>query len=306
MTNINYQNIDFSYGKYPILKAVNFSVAAGQCCALIGHNGAGKTTLIKLLLGMIKPDAGTVTLCQFNPIGKNEKLIKSQIGFVPESIHFHPHYTGLELMQYVAKLKKATAEDIQAKLKLTNIQFAQHKTIGEYSKGMKQRLGLAQAMLGDPKVLILDEPASGLDPDSRQILYRSLQAHAKAGNTVMFSSHALNDIESYIDHIILLNEGGVLMDCSIQEYRQSLKLPVTIEIQTTESDSGFRQKLQQFGKVEYKDNITYAEVEYSHKLAALAFISAADCVTDLRLLDASLETIYHELLKKEHNNEVKV
>ena len=204
-------------------------------------------------------------------------------------------------MQYVAKLKKTTADDIQEKLKLTNIQFAQNKKIGNYSKGMKQRLGLAQAMLGNPSVLVLDEPASGLDPDSRQILYRNLQAHAKAGNTVMFSSHALNDIESYIDHIILLNEGDVLMDCGIQEYRQSLKLPVTIEIQTNNANFDLYQSLKQYGEVDYKDNVTHIKVSQRQKMAALAFISASNCVTDLRLIDASLETIYHELLKNTLN-----
>ncbi len=270
---------------------------------MIGHNGAGKTTLIKLLLGMMRPSSGTVELCQFNPIGKHEKHIKKQIGFVPESINFQPNHTGLELMQYVAKLKSVSAEDIQIKMELTNIAFAQDKKIGTYSKGMKQRLGLAQAMLGDPRVLILDEPASGLDPDSRQILYQSLQEHARAGNTVLFSSHALNDIESYIDHIILLNKGSVLMDCSIAKYRQSLKLPVVIEIETSDAEASakreFFDQLKQFGELNYKESIAHLTVEYSHKLAALAFISGTQCVRDLRLLDASLEDIYHELLKKE-------
>jgi Cu-processing system ATP-binding protein len=303
MNDIVYQNIKFNYGKVPILNDISFAVGKGHCCALIGHNGAGKTTLIKLLLGTMKPNDGSVSLCQFNPMGKHEKQVKSQIGFVPESIHFQPNLTGLALMKYVAKLKKASNEDIQQKLKLTNIDFAQHKKIREYSKGMKQRLGLAQAMLGDPKVLILDEPASGLDPDSRQILYRSLQAHAKAGNTVMFSSHALNDIEAYIDHIVLLNKGDVLMDCSIQEYRQSLKLPVTIEIQTKEGDSLFLEELSRFGLVEQKEGLCFVEVNHNQKLEALAFISAADCVTDLRLLDASLEKIYHELLRQSDQEE---
>ena len=297
MSNIRYQNVKYSYGKTAILHDVSFTVEPGMCCALIGHNGAGKTTLIKLLLGMIKPAAGAIELCQLNPIGKHEKRIKQQIGFVPETINFQPNYTGLELMQYVAKLKSATAQDIQNKLELTNIAFAQNKKIGAYSKGMKQRLGLAQAMLGDPKVLILDEPASGLDPDSRQILYRSLQAHAKAGNSVMFSSHALNDIEAYIDHVVLLNEGRVLMDCSITEYRQSLKLPISIEIETSQADDRFYETLKQFGELHYKDNIAQLKVENSNKLPALAYISAKACVRDIRLLDANLEIIYHELLK---------
>lgn len=298
MNNINYQDIKFSYKKTQILNGISFSVKPGHCCALIGHNGAGKTTLIKLLLGTMSPDSGTVSLCQFNPVGKYEKQAKSQIGFVPESIHFQPNYTGLDLMKYVAKLKRASTDDIQEKLKITNIHFAQNKKISEYSKGMKQRLGLAQAMLGDPKVLILDEPASGLDPDSRQILYRSLQAHAKAGNTVMFSSHALNDIESYIDQIVLLNKGEVLVDCSIQEYRQSLKLPVTMEIQTHYHDQNFNHQLNQFGPIEEKNDVIYLTVKYSEKMQALAYISAAKNVTDIRLMDASLEQIYHELLRQ--------
>lgn len=153
--------------------------------------------------------------------------------------------------------------------------------------------------------MILDEPASGLDPDSRQILYRSLQAHAKAGNTVMFSSHALNDIESYIDHIILLNEGGVLMDCSIAEYRDSLKLPVMIEIQTTDASVAFYKGLEKLGKLDYDKHVAHITVDYSNKLSALAYISSNQAVTDLRLLDASLETIYHELLKNEQKDEGK-
>ncbi len=299
MSNIVYQNVKCKYGSVPVLKDVSFKVEQGICCALIGHNGAGKTTLIKLLLGMIETSSGSVKLCQHNPIGSHEKEIKKQIGFVPESINFLPNDTGLELMQYVAKLKSATAQDIQEKMELTNIAFAQNKKIGAYSKGMKQRLGLAQAMLGDPEVLILDEPASGLDPDSRQILYRSLQAHAKAGNTVMFSSHALNDIESYIDQVVLLNEGKVLMDCSIAEYRHSLKLPVTIEIELDNVDDAFLSELQKFGELSHKDHIAHIKVEYSNKLAALGFISHAPNVRDLRLIDASLETIYHELLNNE-------
>lgn len=151
MTNIRYKNINFSYGKSPILHDVSFSIEPGMCCALIGHNGAGKTTLIKLLLGMMKPNAGSVELCQFSPIGKHEKKIKKQIGFVPESINFQPNNTGLQLMQYVAKLKGASAKNIQDKMELTNIAFAQNKKIGAYSKGMKQRLGLAQAMLATRK-----------------------------------------------------------------------------------------------------------------------------------------------------------
>ncbi len=299
MSPIEYQNVQCHYGTVPVLKDVSFSVEIGVCCALIGHNGAGKTTLIKLLLGMIEHSAGSVKLCQHNPMGAHEKEIKKRIGFVPESINFLPNETGLAFMQYVAKLKSASAQDIQQKMQLTNIAFAQHKKIGAYSKGMKQRLGLAQAMLGDPDVLILDEPASGLDPDSRQILYRSLQAHAKAGHTVMFSSHALNDIESYIDQVVLLNEGKVLMDCSIAEYRQSLKLPVMIEIDCDHPSDAFLNELKQFGELSYTENIIHIKVDYSKKLAAIGFISHAPYVRDLRLLDASLETIYHELLNNE-------
>lgn len=299
MSNIVYKNVQCHYGATPVLNDISFAVETGTCCALIGHNGAGKTTLIKLLLGMIETTAGSVKLCQHNPIGAHEKQIKKQIGFVPESINFLLNETGLEFMQYVAQLKSASAEDIQQKMELTNIAFAQHKKIGTYSKGMKQRLGLAQAMLGDPSVLILDEPASGLDPDSRQILYRSLQTHAKAGNTVMFSSHALNDIEPYIDQVVLLNKGKVLLDCSILEYRQSLKLPVMIEIELENPNDTFFDELKKFGELSYKGNIAHIKVDYSNKLAALGFISHAPYVRDLRLLDASLETIYHELLNNE-------
>ncbi len=305
LININYKNVFYNYGKTKVLKDISFNVKQGECCALIGHNGTGKTTLIKLLLGLIKTNKGEIRLCQQNPVGKLGKQAKSHVGFVPEIINFQSNYTGLELMQYVAKLKSVNLNTIEEKMQQTNIEFAKNKKIAEYSKGMKQRLGLAQAMLGNPNVLILDEPASGLDPDSRMILYENLKKHTQRGNTVMFSSHALNDIEPYIDKVVLLNQGKVLIDSDIAEYKkQALEYPVTINIEVLEQASELIAKLSLLGKLEYKANIISLIVDSSKKLEAIAIISQDSSVVDMEILNVSLEKIYHKLLEKETKKEI--
>lgn len=294
---IQFNNIHYAIHNRPILEGVSFSVEKGSCCALIGHNGAGKTTLIRLLLGMIAPQQGSATLLADNISLRHNHGYKRHIGFVPESIQFLSNQTGWQLMEFVANIKSVPKQQIEETLAKVNILHAKDNKIGEYSKGMRQRLGLAQAMLGEPQVLLLDEPASGLDPDSRLILYENLQNHAQQGNTVLFSSHALNDIEPYIDKVVLLNKGKLVIDAGMAEFLEKSQLPEILTITTKKNHDTLPSLFTDFNTQQVGKNRFQVSVAYADKLLALSRFSNEAEVADINLEKASLEKIYYEFLK---------
>lgn len=296
---IDFKNITFSIKKAQILNEVSFAVPKGSCCALIGHNGAGKTTLIKLLLGVLTPQVGSCTLLE-PPIALRQNYrAKKHIGFVPENVQFLPNQTGREFMEFVANIKSVPKSRIEETLASVNILHAQDKKISAYSKGMRQRLGLAQAILGEPQVLLLDEPASGLDPDSRLILYDNLKKHAEKGNTVLFSSHALNDIEPYIDQIVLLNKGEVVINADIHAFLEKSQLPTVLTITTKEAYTEVPTLFGGYQAKQVASNRFQISVGYVDKLAALAKFSTNQAVADIHLEKVSLEQVYYEFLNKD-------
>lgn len=296
---IDFTNISFAIKQAQILKEVSFSVPKGNCCALIGHNGAGKTTLIKLLLGMLSPQVGSCTILEQSVSLKKNYQAKKHIGFVPENVQFLPNQTGREFMEFVANIKSVPKSVIEETLASVNILHAQDKKISAYSKGMRQRLGLAQAILGEPQVLLLDEPASGLDPDSRLILYDNLKKHAEKGNTVLFSSHALNDIEPYIDQIVLLNKGEVVINSEINAFLEKSQLPTILTITTKQAHATPPAVFANFAAKQVASNRFQISVAYHDKLKALAHFSGSEEVADINLEKVSLEQVYYEFLNKE-------
>src|SRR5690606_30910216 len=181
------------YGTITAVRDVSLALELGEVIALVGHNGAGKTTLIKLLLGLIRPTAGTVRLLGADPASRGGADARLGIGFLPESIAFHGSMTGLELMDFYSRLKgqpRRANRDLLARVGLTE---AANRRVGTYSKGMRQRLGIAQALIGDPKLLIFDEPTSGLDPASRSAVYAMIGELRAAGTTVLICTHALSE-----------------------------------------------------------------------------------------------------------------
>lgn len=168
------QSVSKRYGAHCAVDDVSLSLPEGVCLALLGHNGAGKTTLMKLMLGLTRPSAGTVGIFGLDPL-RAPLAFRRSIGFLPENVAFHDEMTGLEMLRFYARLKGEATRACDALMERVGLTHAGNRRIKTYSKGMRQRLGLAQAVLGNPRLLLLDEPTTGLDPVLRQEFFEIIQ-----------------------------------------------------------------------------------------------------------------------------------
>lgn len=197
------------YGKTTALSEVNLDVGRGEIFGFLGPNGAGKTTFVKALLDFIHPDAGGLTILGSSP----DRLDRSSVGYLPELFSIHPFLTAREFLVFQARLagieKRTIADSVERSLERVKMKEAAGKRVGGFSKGMRQRIGLAQALLGEPTLLILDEPNSGLDPlgvlDMRQIILEEKER----GATVFLNSHQLLEVEKTCDRVAILDRGRV-------------------------------------------------------------------------------------------------
>ncbi len=227
---ISLDRISKRFGENIAVNDVTFTMVQGECLALVGHNGAGKSTLIKMLLGLVKPSEGDIELMGADSQSSNFVEIRKQIGFLPEQILFQNNMTGFETLSFYSKLKNARQSDILALFERVDLLAAAHQRIATYSKGMRQRLGLAQALIGQPKFLILDEPTTGLDPLSRQRVYAIINEVKNAGATVLISSHALTELDERIDRVAIMNKGALAAIGDVDQLRSSIGLTSMIKL----------------------------------------------------------------------------
>jgi ABC-2 type transport system ATP-binding protein len=201
----------FSRKRITALNEVSLSVEPGVIFGLLGPNGAGKTTLIKILLGILYPSAGKATVLG-RPI--NDVSVKEKIGYLPENHNYPDFLTGGQILDFYAKLagveKKRREENKTALLKLVEMEEWRHTKIRKYSKGMRQRLGLAQAMINDPEILFLDEPTDGVDPIGRKHIRDILMHLKEKGKTIFLNSHLLSEVEMICDKVAILDKGRLI------------------------------------------------------------------------------------------------
>jgi ABC-2 type transport system ATP-binding protein len=192
----------------PALRELNLSVHAGEVFGFLGPNGAGKTTTINVLLGFIPPTSGTAYLFG---IDVRQPIARQRIGYLPEMTYYYKFLTAEELLRFYARIfgipHSEADRRIDALLKLVELEPARKRLIKTYSKGMQQRVGIAQALINNPDLLILDEPTSGLDPLGRMKVREIIQRLRNDGKTVFFSSHELGEVETVCDRVAIINEG---------------------------------------------------------------------------------------------------
>ena len=198
----------------------NLSMSIPKSCVygFLGPNGAGKTTTLKMILGLIKKDAGEIKMFGEDVSDKNLLSLLHKTGSLIENPGGYPHLSGLENMQIIAKLKGVNESEIEKALKIVRLYEQKDKKLGAYSLGMKQRLGIAMALLGDPKFLILDEPSNGLDPAGIMEIRNLITSLPKERDiTVLISSHLLNEIEQMADYVGIIHKGQMLYQGKLSE-----------------------------------------------------------------------------------------
>jgi Cu-processing system ATP-binding protein len=230
---VSVNGVEKNYRKVRALRGVSFDLVPGRLSALVGHNGAGKTTLIKLMLGLIHPDRGSIRVLDENPAA-GEFSARRSLGYLPENVAFNAALTGRETLTFYARLKQIKPSKAWGLLDRVGLTDAADRRVGTYSKGMRQRLGLAQALLGQPRVLLLDEPTTGLDPALRQTFYEILTELRNDGATVLISSHALNELEDRAEHVLIMNRGQLVAQGTLAELRSISQLPIRVSLDFAE------------------------------------------------------------------------
>jgi ABC-2 type transport system ATP-binding protein len=207
---------------------ISFCALAGEVTGYLGPNGSGKSTTIKMITGLIEPSEGEI-LFHGEPIDRNRVAYRQRLGYVPEEPHLYPHLTGLEYREMVGELRclprRAGAAKISELLRLFSLFPNRHVPISSYSKGMRQKVLIAAALLHNPDLVILDEPFSGLDVSMGLILRDLISELAKRGRVVLFSSHELETVERVCSHVVILHKGRVAANDSIRNLSTILSRP---------------------------------------------------------------------------------
>jgi len=239
---IDTQGLSFHFGSQQVVKSLSLKVPEGSIYGFLGPNGAGKTTTIKLLLNLLKTDEGSIRVFD-KDLQSNRISILSQIGSLIEQPAIYLHLTGKENLMNRALLLEVPESRVDEMLDLVHLKDAANKKAGKYSLGMKQRLGIALALLPDPKLLILDEPTNGLDPNGiieiRELLIKLVSKHNK---TVFVSSHLLAEVERMATHVGIIDHGELLFQGSIKDLEAISQPRVQIEVNNTVDVANFLKK----------------------------------------------------------------
>ncbi len=291
MTMLHISNLTKRYGTPTALDSVNLAIAPGERVALLGHNGAGKSTLMKLVLGLLPPSAGDITVGGHEP---GSRPARDLTAYLPENIAFHPSLTGREQIRHFLRLRGRPATEADALLAKVGLADAARRRIGTYSKGMRQRVGLAQALIGKPALMVLDEPTSGLDPVSRREFYTLLDDLAAHGTAILMSSHALSEVEVRTDRIAILSKGRKVADGSLSALRAAAALPLTVQLHPRQGCAS--QVTAAFPEAKPAGDVLTFTCAQADKLDILARITAArSAIQDFDFLPPSLDDIYVQI-----------
>jgi ABC-2 type transport system ATP-binding protein len=242
MSLIEIQGLKKSFQGNEVIKGLDFNLEKGKCIALLGPNGAGKTTTLRMLSGLMKATKGSITFSD----AKKDGDIRHLIGYLPQFPVFYDWMSGIEFLQYVGKLAGLTNKEAKERsielLELVGISDAKNRRVGKYSGGMKQRLGIAQAIIHRPQLVMLDEPVSALDPFGRREVLELLEG-LKKETTILFSTHILNDAEEVCDEILFLHNGEIVESGTMEDLRkrhQQAKVDLIFRKKTAEMESTFK------------------------------------------------------------------
>ena len=288
MTALVIENVGKKYGALETVRDVSLNVAAGERIALLGHNGAGKTTLMRMILGLTSITSGQIKVLGTAP---GSRTARTAIGFLPENVAFHGSLSGREQLHHFARLKSAPMKQADDLLERVGLDHAADRKIRTYSKGMRQRVGLAQALLGKPKLALLDEPTSGLDPISRHEFYDIVDELANNGTAVLLSSHALTELETRTERIAIMSKGVLVANDSLQSLRQGALMPIRVNV--TVDSAAVDRVAAETGGTRMNGRSVMLTCLQDEKVPLLGQITGfGDVIKDIDVNPASLEDLY--------------
>ncbi len=277
---------------------VSISVTKGEIYGFLGPNGAGKTTSLRMLLGLARPDNGRTAIRGVDPLD-DPRTAHTRVGFLPETLSFYRTLTGRQTLRFFAELKGVGTERVDEYLALVGLQGAGDKRVGEYSRGMTQRIGLAQALLGEPEILILDEPTGGLDPIAHRQVKDLLRDRNRQGVTLLFSSHVLSEVQELANRVGVLRKGKLVAEDTVAKLRDKVGLKGTLALTLTNPAPDVAVAVQQLAGVEsarLEGNRLIVSCDASLRFdVAKRADEAGGGVVNMETHDASLEDVFMKL-----------
>ena len=309
---IHVENLTKYYQDLCAVDQVSFDISTGEILGLLGPNGAGKTSILRMLTGYLRTTAGDIQIKDYT-VDKDPLEIKKLMGYLPESAPLYRDMITFDYLQFIADIRGMAPERKGARIRelssLCGLDEVMHKTIGELSKGYKQRVGLAHAMMDDPEILVMDEPTSGLDPN-QIIEIRDIIRRIGREKTVILSTHILNEAEATCDRIMIIHRGKIVADDTTDKLKKSMEGESLIRLALQRADIPSIKKT--LGSIEGITEMRFGEEEEDFLKVTLVCRSTADLraqiyerikTTDWVLLEfqrkiQSLESIFHELTKE--------
>lgn len=308
---IKTKNLTKKYGKFIAVDQLNLEVQAGEVFGLLGPNGAGKTTTILMLLGLTEPSAGSIRVLDLDPARK-PLSVKSRVGYMPDQVGFYDDLTAHENLAYIARLNGIPRREVNARIDAALAQVGLDqigsKRVGAYSRGMRQRLGLADMLIKKPQLIIMDEPTSGLDPEASHDFLEMIRTLKGQGITILISSHLLHQVQAVCDRVGLFKNGKMVLEGTVSSLAQRVlggayRIEVIVD-QPIDSIHRALEKVPEIIKVHSYDSIGY-RIEATRDIrpeAAEAVISAGGRLLHLGVHAQSLDDIYSAYFKEvEHD-----
>ena len=284
------------YGDIEAVNGVDLAIDTGEVFGLIGHNGAGKSTLFKMMLGLIPLTAGDIHIGGSPVRGEMFRQVRRRLGYLPENVVLYDNLNGLETLEFFASLKGVRKNECGVMLERVGLSHAGDRRVKAYSKGMRQRLGFAQALLGNPKLLFLDEPTNGLDPEGIRDFYRILREQRDQGVTIILTSHILSEIQERVDRLAIMKTGKIQALGTVASLREEMNLPLWFELRVApDSRDAVRNALAHLdiGIVEGDGDRVTVHCPRAAKMPVLEALSGLGSrITDLNVREPSLEDVF--------------
>ena len=292
---VEVRNLTKKYNNFKAVDDVSFNVRSGEIFGFLGPNGAGKTTTIKSMLGLIHANSGEIKINGFD-IKKRGKDAKKYVGYLPEKVAFYDNLTALQNMYFYAEMKNIPKEECKPLIEEMGIGDAVNKKVGKFSKGMQQRLGMARALLGNPPILILDEPSGGLDPRGVALIRNKIREMKDKGSTVFVSSHILAEVQEVCDRVGIIDKGVLVAEDSVSKLSVKLNLKPKLIIELEKISEKIVESVKKVKGVEKVEAIgVMIHITCNQKAKSKIIISvekAGGDIVNIQTKEPSLEEVF--------------